>query len=153
MTFAQSHALTPFTWSGPDTDQYRQQMRSGMLGALSPSDRPAIADAIAAYAVSADPDEATLAKRIDALLTAHERQRILDAYAQFSSQQKTEFAATQARFKSMSAQMPPDAQLPFAAQSMSDVVPDAGTGLVQMLLGGGGVTASFYPPGTDEVAP
>jgi hypothetical protein len=153
MTFAQSHVLTPFNWGGPDTGQLQQRLRSEVLGGLSQSDRSAIIGAVAQYAVSTDPDDALLAKRIDALLSADERQRILDAYAKFAAAQKAAYAKTQARFELMKAQMPANAEMPFPMQTMSDEPADAGALLLKVLIGGTAVTANFIGPGTGQVQP
>lgn len=140
MSFAQSHAVTPFNWSGPDSLQRQQQMRSEMLDALSHSNRLEIATAVGRYAVSTDPVELTLARAIDAMLSAAEQHRILKAYSTFAVAQKAAFAKSQSRFETMRTQMPTDAAMPFPVQAMTAEPIDAGLLLVKSLITGPSVT-------------
>jgi hypothetical protein len=141
MSFAQLQALTPFSWSGPESQQWRQQMRSEMLDALSHSNRSEIATAIGRYAVSTDPNDPALANAIDAMLSAAERHHILKAYSDFAVAQKTAFAKSQAQFETMRTQMPAGAAMPFPVQAMSAEPVDAGSVLMKSLITGPTITA------------
>jgi hypothetical protein len=130
VSFAQWHVLTPFDWSGPGSQQLRQQMRSEMLDALSRPTRSEIAAAIGRYAVSTDPDELALANAIDAMLSTTERHRILNAYSSFAVAQKAAFAQSQVQFERM------------GAQAMSVEPGDAGSLLSKSLIAGPTVTVA-----------
>lgn len=144
MSFAQSHALTPFNWSDPESQQWRQRMRSEMLDALSQSNRSEIAAAIGRYAVSTDPAEPALAHAIDAMLSAAEQHRILTAYSDFAALQKTSFAQSRAQFDTMRTQMPAGAVMPSPDRAMSDVPGDAGLLLLKSLIAGPTITVAGF---------
>ncbi len=77
--------LQPFV---QQEEQLHQQMRGQILSSLTPVHRRAIAAEIGDLAVSANPDPEGTAKRIDALLSPGERQRIIQAHQAFATQSR-----------------------------------------------------------------
>jgi hypothetical protein len=69
-------------------EQLHQQMRSEILSALSPVHRRAVAATIGELAIAQNPDPQTAAKRLDAMLSPGERQRILAAHSSFRAQSR-----------------------------------------------------------------
>jgi|SRR6516162_9743730 hypothetical protein len=69
-------------------EQLHEQMRSQILAALSPVHRRAVGTMIGELAITPNPDVDAAAKRLDAMLTSYERQRILTAHSAFWSQTK-----------------------------------------------------------------
>lgn len=143
-SFAQSHTLTPFNWSGPESQQWRRRMRSEMLDALSQSNRSEVAATIGRYAVSSDPPEPALAQAIDAMLSAAEQHRILTAYSDFAALQKTSFAESRAQLEMMRTQVPAGAVMPSPDRAMSDVPGDAGLLLLKSLIAAPTVTVAGF---------
>jgi hypothetical protein len=66
--------------------QLHDQLRSQVLGGLTPAHRRAIAAEIGNLVISPNPDMDAAAKQIDAILSPGERQRILVAHAAYASQ-------------------------------------------------------------------
>ncbi len=67
-------------------EQLHQQMRLQILQSLTPVHRRVVASTIGELAVSPNPDPATAARRIDALLSPGERQRVIAAHNSMRSQ-------------------------------------------------------------------
>lgn len=67
-------------------EQLHQQMRVQILQSLTPVHRREVGATIGDLAISPNPDPATAARRIDAMLSPGERQRILSAHNSFRSQ-------------------------------------------------------------------
>ena len=65
-------------------DQLHQQMRWQILSALSPVHRRAVGATIGDLAIAQSPDIPGAAKRLDEMLSAAERQRIVAAHASFA---------------------------------------------------------------------
>ncbi|MGC1381055.1 MAG: hypothetical protein WA814_08540 [Candidatus Baltobacteraceae bacterium] len=68
--------------------QLHEQMRMQILSSLSPVSRRAVAAEIGQLAIAPSPDPQAVAKRLDAELSAGERQRILNAQSTFQSQSR-----------------------------------------------------------------
>jgi hypothetical protein len=68
--------------------QLHQQMRWQMLSALTPVHRRAVGATIGDLAIEPTPDLQAAAKRIDAVLSPGERQRIIAAHATFATQSR-----------------------------------------------------------------
>jgi hypothetical protein len=68
--------------------QLHQQMRAQILSALTPVHRRAVAATIGELAIEPNPDTAAAAKRLDAMLSPGERQRILTAHSSFFDQSR-----------------------------------------------------------------
>ena len=66
----------------------REQMRASMLAALSPAHRAGVGQAIGRSFVSSTADDGTLSAEIDGLLSAEEKQRVVDAFATFVAEQR-----------------------------------------------------------------
>lgn len=121
--------------------QLHKQLRSQMLGALSPEHRTAVANVIGQLAISASPDPGAAAKQIDALLTPAEKQAITTAHTQFSDQSRTLMQQMMSQMKSEMPSPPPGAP-PHGTmmgqnwQKHNEVV-DPGTILLTTLNGGG----------------
>ncbi|MBV9233672.1 MAG: hypothetical protein JO030_06490 [Candidatus Eremiobacteraeota bacterium] len=87
LTPAQRQAVQQtFERFGSQEQQLHQQMRLQILQSLTPLHRRAVAAEIGNLAISPNPDPATAARRIDAMLSPGERQRILTAHTSFRSQ-------------------------------------------------------------------
>jgi hypothetical protein len=71
---------------GTQEDQLRQQMRGQILETLSAVHRRAVAAEIGNLVVSPNPDPDATAKRIDAILSPGERERIIQAHQAFATQ-------------------------------------------------------------------
>ena len=124
-------------------------MRARMLGVLSGPQLTGISATIGRYAVSAEPDDAALAKEIDASLSAEERVEILKEYSDFASVQQMAFAQSQARFQAMSARMPADAQMAFPSSKMNIERLDAGCALLEALIPGPNATITRFEGGIE----
>ena len=139
--------------------QLHKQLRSQLLGALSPAHLTAVGNAIGALAVSASPDPVATAKQIDSLLSPGEQQSVLTASKSFMDQSRALREQMSAELK---AEMPSPPGAP--ARPMSQMHPirphanasDAGTLLLTMLdraepmtmLGHGfGMRPGMAPPG------
>lgn len=68
--------------------QLHQQMRWQMLAALTPVHRRAVGATIGDLAVEPSPDPQAAARRIDAILSPGERQRIITAHTNFAAQSR-----------------------------------------------------------------
>src|SRR5262249_3211569 len=68
--------------------QLHQQMRSQMLSSLTPVHRRAVGATIGDLAIEPSPDPAAAAKRIDEILSPGERQRIIAAHTNFTTQSR-----------------------------------------------------------------
>jgi hypothetical protein len=68
--------------------QLHQQMRYQMLSAMSPVQRRAVGALIGELAVAPNPDPQAAAKRLDAMLSSGEQQRIIAAHTSFESQSR-----------------------------------------------------------------
>ena len=79
--------LTAFNYSGTNNTQIRARLRQSILDALLPNQRARVAQAIAEAAVSTATNDAALAETLTRLLSADERQTILDAFEAFVSEQ------------------------------------------------------------------
>jgi hypothetical protein len=121
--------------------QLHQQLRSQMLGALSPEHRTAVANIIGQMAISASPDPGGAAKQIDALLTPAEKQSITTAHGQFVDQSRTLMQQMMSQMKSTMPSPPPGApqHAMMAAQRWQkhNEIVDPGTILLTTLNGGG----------------
>jgi hypothetical protein len=69
-------------------DQLHQQMRYQMLASMSPVHRRAVGTLIGELAIAPNPDPQDAAKRIDAMLSGSEQQRIIAAHNTFESQSR-----------------------------------------------------------------
>ena len=69
-------------------EQLRQQMRSQILSSLTPVHRRAVGAAIGDLAIASNPDPQTAGKRLDAMLSPGERQRIIAAHSSFAAQSR-----------------------------------------------------------------
>jgi hypothetical protein len=77
-----------FEQYGQQKMQLRQQMRFQMISAMSPVHRRAVGTLIGELAITPNPDFQTAAKRIDAMLSGGEQQRILAAHNNYESQSR-----------------------------------------------------------------
>ena len=108
MTPAQRQAMfKTFTEFRTKEMALHTQLRSQILGALSPAHRSAVAQAIGDLAVSASPDPAAAAKRIDAALSPNERQAILSAHQSFAQQNRALMEQMRAQMASEMPSPPP----------------------------------------------
>jgi len=69
-------------------EQLHQQMRYQILSALTPLHRRAVGATIGELAIAPNPDVDGAAKRLNAMLSAGEQQRILAAHASFVAQSR-----------------------------------------------------------------
>ncbi len=69
-------------------EQLHQQMRFDVLEAMTPMHRRAVGATIGDLAIESNPDPAAAAKRIDAILSPGERQRIVAAHSSFFAQSR-----------------------------------------------------------------
>ncbi len=69
-------------------EKLHTQFRSQMLGSLSPLHRTALANIVGQLAIAPTPDYEGAARQIDTLLSAGERQSVLNAEAAFRTQSK-----------------------------------------------------------------
>jgi len=69
-------------------EQLHQQMRWQILSALTPVHRRAVGATIGDLAIAQNPDPAAAAKRLDAMLSPGERQRIVAAHSSFATQSR-----------------------------------------------------------------
>jgi hypothetical protein len=118
--------LSAFLYSGSQT---RARVRGAMLGALTPAHREAVGRVLGQSAVSSIRDDAILSKQLDDVLTAHEKRQILESFAEFVSEERSE---------------EPGAGVAIPAAARGDRAPNAGAVLWRALLlepnGGGFVT-------------
>ena len=138
LTPAQRQAISTTVRAFRDKEkQMHQQLRSQILGSLSPDHRTAVANVIGQMVISASPDPDAAAKQIDAVLSPAERQSILAAHGTFVTQ-------TQTLMQQMHAQL--QKELPAGASghmhggmgmsshsSMDGAATDAGTVLMLVL--------------------
>lgn len=90
--------------------QMHQQMRWQILQSLTPIHRRAVAATIGDLAIAANPDPEAAAKRIDAMLSPGERQRVISAHNTFRSQSMQLHDQMRAELRS---EMPADMQSHF----------------------------------------
>jgi len=111
-----------------------KQLRSQILGALSPAHRSAVAQVIGDLAVSASPDPGAAAKRIDGVLSSSEQQAILTAENSFRDQGR---ALMEQMRSQLASEMPsPGPKAPRAMHGMGGhnlMTADAGTLLLTIL--------------------
>jgi Spy/CpxP family protein refolding chaperone len=69
-------------------EKLHEQYRAQMLGSLSPVHRTALANIVGSLAIAPSPDYQGAARQIDALLSANERQSVLNAETAFRTQSK-----------------------------------------------------------------
>jgi hypothetical protein len=135
--------------------QLHDQLRSQILSVLTPVHRRAIAAEIGNLAVSENPDIDATAKRIDAILSPGEQQRIVQAHATFATQSR------QLR-EQMMAQMgggmpggrpPMNGQMPMRAPDAGGIVlmalpphPDGMPGMMGHMMDMGGHGQGGPPP-------
>lgn len=111
-----------------------KQLRSQILGAISSAHRSAIAQAIGDLAVSASPDPAAAARRIDAVLSSGERQAITSAQNSFAGQNRALMQQMRSQMASEMPSPPPGAMHPMhAGAGMSRMSNDAGTVVLMVL--------------------
>ncbi len=108
-------------------EQLHQQMRAQILSSLTPVHRRAIAAEIGDLAVSANPDPDGTAKRIDAILSPGERQRIIQAHQTFATQSRQLHEQMKAQLQQMMPTgRPPMGDHPMMGEGMQDRMNDAG---------------------------
>lgn len=81
--------------------QLHQQMRAQILGMLNPSQRRAVASTIGDLAVDPNPDPGAAAKRLDAILSPGEQQRIVAAHTSFMQQSRQLHEQMRSQMQSM----------------------------------------------------
>jgi hypothetical protein len=115
-------------------EQLHQQMRFQILSALSPVHRRAVGATIGDLAIEANPDVTAAAKRIDALLSPGERQRVLAAHTAFFTQSRQLHDQMRSELRS---EMPAGDHPPSTKHdndnAMTHMQPDAGMVLLGML--------------------
>jgi hypothetical protein len=120
-------------------EQLHQQMRLQALNSLTPVHRRAVAAAIGDLAIAANPDPMTTARRIDAMLSPGERQRVISAHNSFRTQSMQLHDQMRNELRS---EMPADMQSHFAnhdneskekQEAMSRMQNDAGAILLHIL--------------------
>jgi hypothetical protein len=116
--------------------QLHQQMRAQILTAMTPVQRRAVAATIGDLAIEPNPDPVAAAKRLDAILSPGERQRIIAAHSTFQSQSRQ--LHDQMRTE-LTSEMPADMQSRFANHQKDEheMAPrqlDAGTLLLRVLV-------------------
>lgn len=107
--------------------QLHQQLRSQVLGALSPEHRTAVANVIGQLAISASPDPGAAAKQIDALLSPSEQQHIVNADTSFRNQSRVLMQQMMAQVKSQLPSPPSSAEQPSGPPRNQRIVTDPGT--------------------------
>jgi hypothetical protein len=80
--------LATLKYGSQNDVRIRGQMRALMLAALSPAHRAGVGQAIGRSVVSSTADDGTLSAEIDGLLSAKEKQRVVDAFATFVTEQR-----------------------------------------------------------------
>ena len=111
-----------------------KQLRSQLLGALSPAHRSAVGQVIGDLAVSASPDPGAAAKRIDAVLSSGERQAILAAHSSFAEQSRSLMEQMRSQIASTMPSPGPGAARPHPAMmGHNTMTVDAGTLLLTTL--------------------
>ncbi|MBV8654672.1 MAG: hypothetical protein JO160_01425 [Candidatus Eremiobacteraeota bacterium] len=127
-------------------EQLQRQFRAQVLGTLSPVHRSAVANVIGQLAISSNPNEQTAAAQIDALLSAGERQQIVNAHNAFRTQSK----ALHEQFKAaMKSEMPDHPMGPMGSHggmmpmNHPQMQPDAGR-IVLHVLGHSGEGESMH---------
>ncbi|HZV77904.1 MAG TPA: hypothetical protein VFF63_09130 [Candidatus Babeliales bacterium] len=89
LTPAQRQAMhQTFEQFAQQEEQLHQQLRYQILSALTPVHRREVGATIGELAISANPDLDAAAKRLDAMLSAGEQQRILAAHSSFVEQSR-----------------------------------------------------------------
>src|SRR5690348_15407611 len=81
--------------------QLRQQMRGQILATLNPSQRRAVAATIGDLAIEPNPDPVAAAKRLDAILSPGEQQRIVAAHTSFMQQSRQLHEQMRSQMQSM----------------------------------------------------
>jgi hypothetical protein len=81
--------------------QLRQQMRGQILATFTPVQRRAVAATIGDLAVEPSPDPVAAAKRLDAILSPGEQQRIVAAHSTFQTQSRQLHEQMRSQMKSM----------------------------------------------------
>jgi len=134
MTPAQRQAMQQtFQRFAAQEEQLYQQMRFQILNALSPVHRRAVGATIGDLAIAPNPDLTAAAKRLDALLSPGERQRVLAAHSGFFTQS---LALHEQMRSEMSSEMPAGSHPPMKHDENGDMThmqPDAGTVLLGVL--------------------
>lgn len=112
-----------------------KQLRTQIIGALSPAHRSAVAQAIGEMAVSASPDEDATAKRIDAILSSSERQAILSANTSFYDQSRALMQQMRSQVASVMPSPPAGAPHRFVAavKGVNRMTTDPGTLVLSVL--------------------
>ncbi|MBV8198574.1 MAG: hypothetical protein JO263_10590 [Candidatus Eremiobacteraeota bacterium] len=122
-------------------EQLHQQMRVAILQSMTPVHRRAVGATIGDLAVSPNPDLQSAARRLDALLSPGERQRILAAHNSFRSQSMQLHDQMRNELRS---ELPADMQSRMTQhdnadkekqEAMSSTQMDAGTVLLHVLSG------------------
>ncbi|HEV3194801.1 MAG TPA: hypothetical protein VGZ06_01585 [Candidatus Cybelea sp.] len=133
LTQAQRQAMQQtFQRFAEQEEQLHQQMRFQILSALSPVHRRAVGATIGDLAIAPNPDVTAAAKRIDALLSPGERQRVLAAHTAFFTQSRALHDQMRSEMRS---------EMPAGSQPMkhdndnerAHTQPDAGTVLLGVL--------------------
>jgi hypothetical protein len=108
--------------------QLHEQLRSQILSNLTPVHRRAIAAEVGNLVVSANPDPAVTAKRIDTILSPGERERIIQAHQAFATQSMQLHQQMKAQMQQMMpAGHPPMGDHPkMMGQAMQQQMNDAG---------------------------
>ncbi len=81
--------------------QLQQQMRGQILSTFTPDQRRAVAATIGDLAVEPSPDPVAAAKRLDAILSPGEQQRIVAAHTSFQAQSRQLHEQMRSQMKSM----------------------------------------------------
>jgi hypothetical protein len=115
-------------------EQLHQQMRFQILSAMSPVHRRAVGATIGDLAIAPNPDLTAAAKRLDALLSPGERQRVLAAHTAFFTQslQLHDQMRSELRSEMPAADHPPSTKHD-NDNEMAQMQPDAGTVLLGVL--------------------
>jgi hypothetical protein len=115
-------------------EQLHQQMRFQILSAISPIHRRSVGATIGDLAIAPNPDLAAAAKRLDALLSPGERQRVLAANTAFFTQSRQLHDQMRSELRS---EMPAADHAPSTKHDNDNetghMQPDAGTVLLGVL--------------------
>lgn len=135
-------------WQRPGSGEMRQNMqrmeamhkqfRAQILGALTPAHRNLLASIAGQLAVSTNPDPKAAIQRLDAALTAGEKQAILNAAQSFRSQQRAMREQAIAKMRAANPNMPSPRPRPSGMERMRRT-PDAGALLLMVATGGPGM--------------
>lgn len=117
-------------------EQLHQQFRSQVLSSMTPIHLRAVGETIGELAVMQNPNPETAAKRIDQILSAGERQRIMVAHQNFRTQAMTLHQQMKTELQN---EMPAghpwgDEHKDEHNESMQHMNPDAGTILLMALV-------------------